>query len=69
MIQEYAIAKVCSALGIAPQIKTDVGFDLVCYRDCIEFYTERCWPATKTRVASDTTNRLKYCVVVMQEYA
>jgi hypothetical protein len=42
VILEYAIGKVCSMLGVGPRIKIDVGFDLVCYRDCIEFYMERC---------------------------
>lgn len=35
---EYSIAKVCSMLKIGPKVKTDIGFDLVCYRDCLEFY-------------------------------
>lgn len=65
VIVEYAIAKVCSMLGIAPRIKTDIGFDLVCYRDCIEFYMERCWPSAAIRAACDIPERLKYCLAVM----
>ena len=40
------MAKVCSMLAIGSKIKLDIGFDLVCYRDCIEFYMERCETAT-----------------------
>jgi serine/threonine protein kinase len=68
VIVEYAIAKVCSMLGIAPQIKTDIGFDLVCYRDCIEFYMERCWPSAGLSSKGDIEDRLKYCVAVMHEH-
>ena len=42
VIMEFAIAKVCSMLAVGPRLKLDIGFDLVCYRDCIEFYMERC---------------------------
>ena len=46
MIVECAIAKVCSMLGVGPKMKLDIGFDLVCYRDCIEFYMEKCEAVT-----------------------
>lgn len=46
VIVECAIAKVCSILAIGPKMKLDIGFDLVCYRDCIEFYMEKCEPYT-----------------------
>lgn len=68
VIIEYAIAKVCSMLGVAPQVKTDIGFDLVCYRDCIEFYMERCWPSATAAVPPNASQRLKYCVAVMHEH-
>ena len=66
---EYALARVCSLLGVGPKLKRDIGFDLVCYRDCIEFFMEKCVPVC-TKIASYGWNeadslRLKYCVRVM----
>lgn len=44
ILEEFAIAKVCSMFGIAPKILTPFGFDIICYRNCAEFFMERCYP-------------------------
>ena len=43
IVAECAFAKLCSALGIGvPVGSSDHSFDLVCYKDCIEFFMEYC---------------------------
>lgn len=41
-LMEYSILKVCSALGIAPVLIKEVGFDVVRFARHIEFYMEMC---------------------------
>lgn len=67
VVVECAIAKVCSMLGVGPKIKLDVGFDLVCYRDCIEFFMERCEPVAEHWEEEVSVERLKYCLAVMHQ--
>lgn len=67
MIVECAIAKVCSMLGVGPKMKLDIGFDLVCYRDCIEFYMEKCEAVTDHWKGEVSAERLKYCLSVMHQ--
>jgi serine/threonine protein kinase len=58
-------------LGIGPKIKLDMGFDVVCYRNCIEFYMERCDSfAHHFSISSydKIQRRLKYCMAVMHEF-
>jgi len=38
ILTEFAIAKVCSMFGIAPKVLTPFGFDVICYRNCVEFF-------------------------------
>lgn len=42
MIREYAFNKVCSALGVGPQLSTPSSFDVICYEDAIQFSMEMC---------------------------
>lgn len=69
VLVEYAFARVLAMLGVGPRLKRDIGFDLVCYRDCIEFFMEKCEPIqvhTATNKWSEAdSRRLKYCVRVI----
>lgn len=65
---EYAIAKVCSVLEIGVVVGApDHHFDLVCYKNCIEFYMEACDRVSDHHSLDivDVADRLKYCVAVM----
>jgi hypothetical protein len=44
VLVEFAIAKLCSLFKIGPQIQNPFGFDLLCFRDHVEFYMEKCLP-------------------------
>lgn len=35
VLVEYAITKICSFYEIGPQVDTHIGFDLLCYADCL----------------------------------
>lgn len=68
VLQEFAIAKVCSMFGIGPKILNPYGFDVVCYRNCAEFCMERCLPWSYGYSSEDKKlmeRRLKYCVYIM----
>lgn len=66
VIVECATAKLFSALRVGPKAKLDIGFDLVCYRDCAEFYMERCLLSGPCE--EGLQRRLKYCVAVMHAH-
>lgn len=42
VLREYAIAKICSALEIGPQMGCPFGFDIFYFDKHIEFYMEKC---------------------------
>lgn len=44
VLVEYGFLKVCSMLKIGPNVPTDIGFDVICYRDCLEYFMEKCEP-------------------------
>lgn len=52
---------------IAPKILTPYGFDLICYRNCIEFCMEQCLPWYSAHIygPDEIEERLKHCMVVM----
>lgn len=68
VLEEFAIAKICSVFGVGPKIVNPYGFDIVCYRNCIEFCMERCLP-WKAEYDNCTKmimeKRLKHCMKVM----
>lgn len=71
LLLEYGFLKLCSLLKIGPQVSTDIGFDLICYRNCVEFFMERCEPSSyrpegfsRERLAL----RLKECLGLMHRY-
>lgn len=71
IIIEYAIAKVCSMLRVGPLIKLDLGFDLVCYRNCIEFFMEKCVPLEDICgqiPVEEIEKRLKFCVATIHAH-
>jgi hypothetical protein len=37
---EYCISKICSALKVGIGIERALGFDLICYSNCIQFFME-----------------------------
>jgi len=41
-IVEYTFARLASMLNVGPRVRLDMSFDLICYRDCLEFYMEAC---------------------------
>lgn len=47
-LYEYAAAKLCFELKIGPKISSIEGYDIVCYKDCIEFRMEKCKPLDHT---------------------
>jgi len=46
VILEYAFYKLCSMLGVGPQIALRTNLELICYEDCAEFLMEKCEPFT-----------------------
>jgi serine/threonine protein kinase len=46
MLKEYSIAKICEALGCGPTLPRAFGFDLLIFRNSIEFAMEKCSPLT-----------------------
>lgn len=50
VIVEVAIAKLCSFYEIGPVFITEIGFDLICYGNCIEFHMEVCEPVDHTDI-------------------
>lgn len=68
VLQEFAIAKICSVFGVGPRVLSPYGFDVICYRNCIEFCMERCLPWCVRYHHQDKVNiekRLKHCMKVM----
>mgnify|MGYP000862317766 CR=1 FL=1 len=61
---EFAVAKVCSVFGVGVPILTPYGFDLLCFRDHVEFSMELCQPLSEP-VDSSIVTRLKHCMRVM----
>lgn len=62
-IQEVAIGKLCSALGIGPAFETGIEFDVVVYQNAIQFHLELCVPyylrqSEYGRFRSDMTDNL-----------
>ena len=43
-IKEYAIMKICAALGCGPNLEANFGFDLIAYDDSVMFCMEECSP-------------------------
>jgi serine/threonine protein kinase len=42
VVKEIAISKLCSVLGVGPEIETSIPFDVVVYDDAIQFHLEKC---------------------------
>lgn len=42
VLTEYALTKICSFYELGPQVDTHIGFDVLCYEDCVEFHLELC---------------------------
>lgn len=65
---EFAIAKLCSVFKIGPMIDPYPGFDVICFKDCIEFYMEKCEPFSYRQEYArfdSISNRLKFCLRVL----
>lgn len=71
VLLEYGFLKLCSMLKIGPDVPTDIGFDVICYRNCMEFFMERCDPYPY-RAGSFSHEkvalRLKECLRLMHRY-
>jgi hypothetical protein len=68
VLLEFAIARVLSMFSIAPKILNPYGFDILCYRNCVEFSMERCllWSFGYASFnQGEMESRLKYCMKVM----
>lgn len=54
-------------LRVGPCMTLDLGFDVVRFRNCIEFYMERCMPIGAAPAPNPELleKRLKYCARVM----
>lgn len=55
VLVEVAIAKLCSFYEIGPEFVTDVGFDAICYSDCIDFLMEVCEPVDHITILDSQT--------------
>lgn len=50
-VAECSLAKICSMLRVGPEFVDSLGFDLVLFKDCVEFYMEKCEPCHSSEPA------------------
>jgi serine/threonine protein kinase len=65
VLMEYAIAKVCGIFGVGVPLFTPYGFDILCFKDHLEFSMELCYSRTIPKGNEEVAKRLRYCLRVM----
>lgn len=66
VLVEFAVAKICEIFGVGVPLRTPYGFDVLCFRDQVQFSMEMCCRAGG--IAGSLTSlstRMMYCMRVM----
>jgi hypothetical protein len=59
LIREYCLAKIASIVGAGPVVNSQMGFDILVYKDCVLYPMEYCQNANYSQALSLSKNKLK----------